>query len=135
MCQCDLFLDARSRVREGESQSCQYVREINSWLVIWGSIPWLVMAVGLETNQVPSIWHFLYPRDGNPYVLAWWPCVVVICILGLYWIFLRGRAEILSRYSRIIRGNISSTFKVKCVYLLCIVAGVAALIFLMALAV
>jgi hypothetical protein len=107
-----------------------YAALIRGWL-LWGSIPWLVMAVGLEFGRVPSIWHYFRPRDGNPYVLAWYVCVVFLWILGLSWVFLRGGAEMLAVHSRILRCGLSSPAKVKLVCSLSVAGGVAALILMM----
>jgi hypothetical protein len=123
-------LRAREHTKEHPELAEGYAALIRGWL-LWGSLPWLVMAVGLEFGRVPSFWHYLRPRDANPYVLAWYACVVVLWILGLYWVFLRGGAETVAGHSRIFRTGLTSPAKVKLVCLLCVAAGVAAFIFLL----
>ena len=119
----------RVRSREQPELADGYTALIRGWL-LWGNLPWLVMAVGLETGHVPSFWYYLRPRDGSPYVLAWYGCVVALWLLGFYWIFLRGGAEMLAKHSRIFRGDLSNPAKVKLMYLLCVAGGVAGLTFL-----
>ncbi|HUJ72542.1 MAG TPA: hypothetical protein VLZ30_09875 [Verrucomicrobiae bacterium] len=121
---------AREHAREHPELADGYAALIRGWL-LWGSLPWLVMAAGLEFGHVPNIWHYFRPRGGNPFVLAWYACVVVLWILGLYWVFRRGGAEMLADHSRIFRGDLSSPGKVKLVCLLCVAAGVAAFLFLL----
>jgi hypothetical protein len=53
----------------------------------WLSITWIVMGIGSIIGNVPTIIHFLRPRDGNPYVLVWWASVLLLYIIGAYWIF------------------------------------------------
>src|SRR5664280_82507 len=121
---------AREHTKEHPELAEGYAALIRGWL-LWGSLPWLVMAAGLEFGRVPSIWHYFRPRDDNPYVLAWYVCVVLLWILGLYWVFKRGGAEMMAGHSRIWRGDLSSPAKVKLACLLCVAAGVVAFILLL----
>jgi uncharacterized membrane protein len=45
------------------------------------------MGIGFIIGRVPSIWNYLRPRDGNPFVLVWWASVFALYIIGSYWIF------------------------------------------------
>ena len=45
-------------------------RSITRGFVTWGNLPWVVMGVGCVYGGVPSVFSFFRPRDGNPYVLA-----------------------------------------------------------------
>jgi hypothetical protein len=120
---------ARQDIKEHPELAEGYTALIRGWL-FWGSLPWLVMAFGLETGRVPTIWHYFRPRDGNPYVLALFGCVVALWLLGFFWIFLRDGAEMLARHARILRGVLLSPAQVKLMFLLCVGGGIAALIFL-----
>jgi hypothetical protein len=120
---------AAAHIREQPELAQGYAALIRGWL-FWGNLPWVVMGLGLESGAVPGFWHYFRPRDGNPYVLAWYGCVVALWILGFRWIFRRGGAQMLARHSRIFHGDLSSPAQVKFFYLLCVGAGVAGLVFL-----
>ncbi|MGA2093669.1 MAG: hypothetical protein ABSH16_09720 [Sedimentisphaerales bacterium] len=61
----------------------------------WLSVTWLIMGIGFIIGGVPSIWNYLRPRDGNSYVLVWWASVLVLYIIGSYWIFVgQGAAKL-----------------------------------------
>jgi hypothetical protein len=62
------------------------------------NIPWVIMGIGCTSGEVPTVWHYFRPRDGNPYVLAWFGSVFFLWVLGTFWLFLREGAEKLVRY-------------------------------------
>jgi hypothetical protein len=66
--------------------------------LFWLNIPWLVMGIGYTAGGVPSVWHYFRPKDGNPFVLAWFGSVFVLWILGTIWLFFKGGAEMLSTH-------------------------------------
>lgn len=66
--------------------------------LFWLNIPWIIMGIGCTTGGVPSVWHYFRPKDGNPYVLAWFGSVFVLWILGTIWLFFKGGAEMLSTH-------------------------------------
>src|SRR5437867_2948756 len=47
-----------------------YATLIRGYL-LWMNIPWVVMGLGCTIGGIPAVWYFFRPRDGNPYVLAW----------------------------------------------------------------
>ena len=101
---------------------------IRGWL-FWGNLPWIVMGIGLEFGGVSNLWHYFQPREGNPYVLAWFVCVMFLWILGFWWIFLRGGAEMLAKHSMIFNySDLSNPAKVKLFYLICVGGGVVGFI-------
>lgn len=73
-------------------------RKIIRGFVIWGNIPWLVMGLGCTTGNVPTVFHYFRPRDGNPFVTAFLVSVVLVWVLGTYWVFFRDGAEMLVKY-------------------------------------
>jgi hypothetical protein len=61
----------------------------------WLNVTWIIMGIGFIIGGVPSIWNYLRPRDGNPFVLVWWTSVLALYIIGSYWIFLgQGAAKL-----------------------------------------
>ncbi len=73
------------------------------WL--WLTLPWVVMGIGILWGNVPTVWHFLFPSTGNPYVLAWW--IVYWLLNGIfgYWLLFGGGAAMLVAHPGFLRGN------------------------------
>ena len=97
----------------------------------WLSVPWIVMGIGATIGGVPSFWHFLKPRDGNPFVIAWWAAVAAVYLIGAYWIYIGNGAAKLARYEILIlrilgkRTAIKSEAGVKVIFLLMLILGIA----------
>jgi hypothetical protein len=66
--------------------------------LFYTSLPWVVMGIGCTLGGVPSVWNYFRPRDGNPYVLAWFGSVFFLWVSGTFWLFFKGGAETLARY-------------------------------------
>jgi hypothetical protein len=61
----------------------------------WQNVTWIVMGIGLTIGKVPTFFHYFRPRDGNPYVLAWWASIAAVFIIGSYWIYIgQGAAKL-----------------------------------------
>jgi len=98
------------------------------------NLPWIVMGIGCTIGGVPTVFHFCRPRDGNPFVIAWWVILFIEYILGFYWIFFCKGAEKIAKFGMISyqalwkTGNISSPKMVKLVCLLFLIGGLIAAI-------
>ena len=92
--------------------------------VIWGNIPWVVMGIGCVLGGVPSVFHFFRPRDGNPFVLAFFASVFLIWILGTFWLLFRGGAEMLVKHSGLFNVNVTSPHMLKLCWFLCLAGGI-----------
>lgn len=88
------------------------------------NIPWVVIGIGCTVGQVPSIWYFFNPRDGNPYVLAWFSSIFIMMIGITYWIFFKGGAEFLIEHHNVLSIDISNPKVIRFFWLLLLVAGV-----------
>jgi hypothetical protein len=75
----------------------------------WQNVPWIVMGIGSTIGGVPTFFHFFRPKDGNPFVLAWWASVAAVFIIGSYWIFIGQGAAKLAKYEVIKYGFIWKT--------------------------
>lgn len=64
--------------------------------LFWMNLPWVIMGIGCTVGGIPSVWHYFRPRDGNPYVLAWFGSVFFLWVLGTFWLFLKSGAEMLA---------------------------------------
>jgi len=119
------FIQARARphiiahpeLREG-------YRTITKGFVFWGSVPWVVMGVGCVFGKVPSVFNFFRPRDGNPFVLAFFASVFLVWALGTHWIVFRGGAETLVKYPGVLNMNLKSSRTVMIYWFTCLAGGV-----------
>ena len=84
------------------------------------------MGVGRVAGGVAPTAYFR-PRDGNPFVLAFFASVVLLWIAGVYWICFRGGAEMLVEHPGLLRNEVSTPTQLKVVAALCLAGGVAGL--------
>jgi len=115
---------AKRHIQENPDLADGYRTIIRGWL-IYGNIPWIVMGLGSLVGGVPSIDHFFRPRDGNPFVLAFFASVFQLWILSTYWIFFRRGAEMLVDHPGIFNVDFKSPIMVKLFWLLCLAGGIA----------
>src|SRR4051794_3875528 len=76
-------LQRRSRraVETRPELAAGYRRLVRGYL-FFGNLPWLVMGLGIELGGVPTMFSYFRPRDGNPFVLAWFAVVIGLWLLG-----------------------------------------------------
>jgi hypothetical protein len=93
------------------------------------------MGIGCTVGKVPSVWYYFRPRDGNPYVLAWFGSVVALWIMGTVWLFFRNGAETLAKYPGIFtvyykgkRQAVQNPIIIKILWITILAAGMTALI-------
>jgi hypothetical protein len=98
------------------------------------SLPWLVMGVGCTIGGVTSVWHFFRPRDGNPYVLAWFGCIFFLWVSGTFWLFFKNGAETLAQIPGAVQFSNFGTIKditdpklIKLIWVLMLICGSIAL--------
>jgi hypothetical protein len=116
---------ARRHIRGNPALADGYATLIRGF-VLWGNIPWVVMGVGCLLGGVPSIDHFLRPREGNPFVLAFFASVFLVWVLGTYWLLFRGGAEMLVEHPGLLNMDFRSPLMVKLFWLLCLAGGIVA---------
>jgi hypothetical protein len=73
-------------------------------------------------------WHYIKPKDGNPYVIASFISIFTVWLSGTYWLFVKDGAEMLVRHPGIFRSDFSSPAKVKLFWALSLVGGIAGVI-------
>ena len=86
------------------------------------------MGIGIELGDVPSMFSYFRPRDGNPFVLAWFCVVIMLWILGFYWLFARRGAEFLIEHPGLLRGNPKNPAMIRAVYCLAVGGGIVGLL-------
>lgn len=121
---------AQKHIMENRQLEAGYATLLKGYL-LWMNIPWIVMGLGCTVGGVPSAWHYLRPRDGNPYVLAWFGSVFLLWIAGTFWLFFRGGAETLARHPGAVelrygfkRKEITNPAMIKALWLLCLIGGI-----------
>ena len=80
---------AKRRIEQSLDLEEGYHKIIKGFL-FWGNLPWVAMGFGCAFGGVPSVWHYFNPKDGNPYVLAFYGSVLLIWILGTRWLLFKG---------------------------------------------
>jgi hypothetical protein len=118
---------ASQHIRANPELSEGYRTLINGF-VTWGNLPWLVMGIGCVFGGVPSVFNYFRPRDGNPYVLSFLASVVLVWVLGTYWIILRDGAAMLVKYPGLLNINLKSRRAVMIYWFLGLAGGVAGII-------
>lgn len=97
-------------------------------ILFWGSLPWLVLGIGMVSGGVQNMNAYFRPRTGNPFVLAWYGVVVALWILGGYWLFARRGAEFLVEHRGLIQGSPQNPTSIRLFYCVILVAGVAGMV-------
>lgn len=94
--------EARIRIEKNPELAEGYDKLLRGYL-LWMNLPWMVMGICSIVGKIPSVWYFFRPRDGNPYVLTWFGCLIFEWIISAIWIFFKGGAEKLVEYPGILR--------------------------------
>jgi len=121
----EAYIKANPQLLEG------YIALFRGYL-FWMNLPWIIMGLGCTVGGVPSVWYYFRPKDGNPYVLAWFGSVFVLWILGTLWLFFKGGAQKLSEHPGAIelsygfkRQAVTDPGTIKTFWLLALAGGIA----------
>jgi len=97
------------------------------------------MGFGCTIGGIPSVWHHFRPRDGNPFVLAWFGSVFFLWIAGTFWLFIKDGAKTLAKHPGAIefrigfkRKDISNPIMIKALWLLCLAGGIIVVVMMWA---
>jgi hypothetical protein len=88
---------ANKIIRQNPEMAAGYQRVLLGYLII-GSLPWLMMGLGLLSGQVTNIFAYVNPHGGNGYVLLYHALLLFLLLLGFIWIFFRHGAEFWAKY-------------------------------------
>jgi len=116
------WVRARKKIAENTELAPGYHKLIKGF-VLWGNIPWIVMGVGSTLGGVPTVFHFFRPREGNPFVLAFFVAVVLLFVLGTYWLLFRDGAQMLVHHPGLFSYDFRTTREVKLFWFACLVGG------------
>lgn len=84
------------------------------------------MGLGCLIGGVPSVDHFFRPRDGNPFVLAFFASVFLVWGLGTHWLFARGGAEMVVRHPGLLNFDPRSPALLRFLWCLSLAGGIVA---------
>src|SRR5205807_5517265 len=94
------------------------------------NLPWVLMGIGCVASDI-TVWHYFRIREWNPFVLAWWGCLVLEWIAGFYWLFFRPGAAFFVDHRDLWgpwNARMPSTpWLLKLLYVVCVLGGVLAL--------
>lgn len=101
-------------------------------LLIYGNIPWVIMAIGDLTGITHGIWDYFNPKSMNPMVLIFHFSIIIIWIRGSIWIYLKDGATFLAKHPGLITFNgpgfnkeITSPVVIKIFWALALAGGIA----------
>ena len=123
-------LRSTNRIRQNPELAEGYSTLFRRYLIDT-TIPVLVMAIGFTVGKIPTIWYYFRPRDGNPYVLAWFASIFFFAIVEGYWLFFKGGAEMLTRHPGAFNMNFASPLVLKLFWLLGLSGAILATIFML----
>jgi hypothetical protein len=118
---------ARQHIRANPDLRQGY-RTLITGFVTWGNLPWVVMGIGCVFGDVPSVFSYFRPRDGNPFVLSFLASVVLVWVLGTYWIVFRDGAGMLVKYPGLLNMNLKSRRAVMIYWFLSLAGGLVAIV-------
>ena len=122
------FVNRGRRESQANPERREGYRTITRAFVIWCNLPWVVMGVGRVYGGVPSIFSFFRPRDGNPYVIAFFCSVFLLWTLVTYWLILRGGAQKLVDHPGLLNIEIKSPRGVLIYWFLCLAGGITSVV-------
>jgi hypothetical protein len=121
------YIDKNPDLRKG-------YEDLFKGIVLFGNIPWIVIAIGNLTGMTNSIFDFFNPRALNPIVLIFHASIIVLWLLSIRWIYFRNGAAFLERHPGFIEkhgfsGNSAVTAKeIKTFFPLMLLGGIVGMI-------
>jgi len=102
---------ARELIAERPELAEGYEKVFKGFL-FFGSLPWVVMGIGILSGSVHAFSDFFRPREGNPFVLAFHAVLIAIYALIVKWIYFGNGAEFLVKHRLVgFSGLIERDFK------------------------
>ena len=119
------WLRAQKHIKSNPELKKGYEKLLRGFLT-WGNLPWIVMGVGITVGGVSSIWDYFNPREGNLYVLAFFITVILIWVLGSYWLFVRNGAVELAAHPGLFNHDIQNPTLIKLIWAAGVLGGMVA---------
>jgi len=122
------FRSRASRQIQAHPELEEGYRTLLKGFVVWANLPWVVMGVGCVLGGVPSVLSFFRPRDGNPFVRAFFVTVFLEWGLGTYWLIYRGGAQMLVNHPGLLNLDLKTPRMVVLFWFLSLAGGILAVI-------
>ena len=97
-------------------------------MFFWFNVPWVVMGIGMLSGRVPTMLHFFRPRDGNPFVSAWFATVIALWLLGTFWLVAKKGAEKLVEYPGFLTTEVKTPKQVLVTWFLSLLGGIVGVV-------
>ena len=107
-----LWLRARNRIAKNPDLQTGYNQLFKGFFISM-SLPWLVIGIGIVLGGVPSFEDFFQPKAGNPFVLIFWFLLLLLLVLGVWWVYFREGAEFLAKHPGALGAELTSPILVK----------------------
>lgn len=95
--------------------------------LIYLNLPWIVMGIGMVCGEVPGIFKYLNPREGNPFVIAFHITMLILWILFVWWLYFNSGAEFLVKYPRVFNLDLQSSTNIKVLLAFPLIGGIIAM--------
>ncbi len=101
--------------------------------LILGSIPWVLVGMGVLSGQADSIFDFFNPKSDKIFIQLFFGYIILTWLLGIWWIYFKKGAEFIEEHPGIIqrktlRGKTDVTARqVKTFFPLMLLGGVVAI--------
>ena len=105
-------------------------RSLFKGYLFWGILPWVVMGVGCVSGAVRSMFDYFRPRDGNPYVLAFFGVVILEWLLLANWLLVKGGAQKLVDHPGLANVQFKATRGVILYWALCQLGGIVGVLWM-----
>ena len=72
-------------------------------IVIYGNIPWVIIAIGNLSGLTNSIFDYFRPKEMNPIVLLFHAVIFLFWVLSIWWIYFKGGVSFLQNHPGILK--------------------------------
>jgi hypothetical protein len=106
--------------------------------LFWGNIPWVVMGTGCLTQNM-TLSDYLEPKSIHPSLIAVFSSLLLVYIVGTYWLFLSDGAAILVKYpgllisesGQVMDSQSLSSQSIKLFWGIGVISGIGTMIFML----
>ena len=99
---------------------------LSRWASVRNSNGSIVIGVGILVGGVQTVFDYMNPREGNPYVILFHITVVVLWALFVMWIYFGEGAEFLARHPGWLNYDMKSAFALKLLFAIMLLGGAIA---------
>ena len=98
-------------------------RKLSRGLAAWGSLPWLVMGLGITLGSGMTLDNYFEPETGNVWSMAYFGSWFILYSAGTFWILARHGAEKLKQHPGLLHWEFSYPTLTKLVWCCAVAVG------------